>query len=119
VNFCSVLTIVSKSQAHLPNPSHVDREEEDKFIKEDFSVEWFSPPIYDFYPDEEDLLEGIFVVNTENFIEENNNYYVFDESPKFLGFNLEIEEISLVDFLKVDNIYQVLLMMVVLISFMW
>ena len=27
------LTIVSKSQAHLPNPSHM---EEDKFIKEDF-----------------------------------------------------------------------------------
>ena len=30
----SSLNIVSKSQAHLPNPSHV--EEEDKFIEEDF-----------------------------------------------------------------------------------
>jgi hypothetical protein len=118
VNFCSVFTIVSKSQAHLPNSSHV--EEEDKFMKEGFSVEWVSLPIYDFYPDKEDLLkERSFVVNTENFIEENNNYYMFDVSPKFVGFNLEVEEISLVDFLKVDNIYQVFLMMVALINFMW
>jgi hypothetical protein len=97
------LTIVSKSQAHLSTPSHV--EEEDKFIEEDFSVDWVSPPIYDIYPDEEDLLKEVsFVVNTENFIEENNNYDVFDESLKFEGFNLEVEEIGLVDFLGVDNI---------------
>ena len=38
------------------------------------------------------------MVNTENFIEENNNYDEFDESPKFEGFNLEIEKLSLVDF---------------------
>jgi hypothetical protein len=79
--------------------------EEDKFIEEDFSVDWVSPPIYDIYPDEEDLLKEVsFVVNTENFIEENNNYDVFDESHKFEGFNLEVEEIGLVDFLGVDNI---------------
>jgi hypothetical protein len=97
------LTIVSKSQAHLPNLSHV--KEEDKFIEEDFSVDWVSPLIYDIYPDEDDLLKEVsFVVNTENFIEENNNYDVFDESHKFEGFNLEVEEIDLVDFLGVDNI---------------
>jgi hypothetical protein len=79
------LTVVSKSQAHLPNPSHV--EEVDKYIEEDFSVDWVSPPIYDIYPDEEGL-EVSFVVNTENFIEENNSYDVLDESPKFEGFNL-------------------------------
>ena len=50
------------------------------------------------------MKEVSFVVNTENFIEENNNYYMFDESPKFVGFNLEVEEISLVDFLRIDNI---------------
>jgi hypothetical protein len=44
------------------------------------------------------------MVNTENFIEENNNCDVFDESPRFEGFNSEVEEISLVDFLGVDNI---------------
>jgi hypothetical protein len=43
------------------------------------------------------------VVNTKNFIEENNHYDVFGESPKFEGFNLEVEEIGLVDFLGVDN----------------
>jgi hypothetical protein len=30
------------------------------------------------------------VVNTKNFIKENNNYDIFDESPKFEGFNLEV-----------------------------
>jgi hypothetical protein len=28
-------------------------EEEDEFIKEDCSIDWASPPIYDTYPDEE------------------------------------------------------------------
>jgi hypothetical protein len=79
-------------------------EEEDKYIEEDFFVDWVSPPIYDIYPDEEDLKQVSFVVNTENLIEENNSYDVLDESPKFEGFNLEVEEISLVDFLGVDNI---------------
>jgi hypothetical protein len=79
--------------------------EENKFIEEDFSVDWVSPPIYDIYPDEEDLLKEVsFVVNNENFIEENNNYDVFVECHKFEGFNLEVEEIGLVDFLGVDNI---------------
>jgi hypothetical protein len=87
-------TIVSKSQAHLPNPSHV--EEEDKFMEEDIFVDWGSPPIYCICPDEEDLLKEVsFVVN--------NNYDAFDESPKFEAFNLEVEKISLVDFLGVAN----------------
>jgi hypothetical protein len=61
--------------------------------------------IYDIYSNEDDLLKKVsFVVNNENFIEENNNYDVFDESPKFDRFNLEVEEIGLVDFLGVDNI---------------
>ena len=37
------LTIVSKSQAHLPNSYYVEKE--DEFIEEDFSVDWASPPI--------------------------------------------------------------------------
>ena len=62
------LTIVSKSQTYLPNLSHV--EEEDKFVEEDFSVDWLYPLINDIYSNEDDLLkEGSFVVNTENFIE--------------------------------------------------
>ena len=44
------------------------------------------------------------MVNTDNFIEENNSYNVLDESPKFEGFNSEVEEIDIVDFLGVDNI---------------
>jgi hypothetical protein len=30
-----------------------------KLIDEDLSVDWASPPIYDIYPNEEDLLEEI------------------------------------------------------------
>ena len=80
-------------------------EEDEFFEKIFFVVDWISPPIYDIYSDEADLLKEVsFVVNTENFIEENNNYDMFDEGPNFEGFNLEVEEISLVDFLGVDNI---------------
>jgi hypothetical protein len=33
-----------------------------KLIDEDLSVDWASPPIYDIYPDEEDLLEEVNLV---------------------------------------------------------
>jgi hypothetical protein len=53
--------------------------------------DWVPSLIYDIYPNEEDLLKEVsFVVNTKNFIKENNNYDIFDESPKFEGFNLEV-----------------------------
>ena len=82
--------------------------------------DWVPPLIYNIYLDEDDLLKEIsFMVNTENFIEENNSYDVFDESPRFEGFNLEVEEISLVDFLRVDNILSNSLGDGGLISFMW
>jgi hypothetical protein len=46
-------------------------------------VNWNSPPIYDIYHDEEGLLKDVsFVVNAIKFIEENNDYHVFDESPR-------------------------------------
>lgn len=96
------MTIVSKSQAHLPNPSYV--EENDQFIEEDFFVDWVSPPIYDIYPDEEDLLNEVnFVVDAVKFIEENNDYHVFNESPHNEGFQLSNEEISYIDFLRIEN----------------
>lgn len=44
---CPALTIVSKLKIYLPNPSQVL--EEDKSIKDNFSVDWVSPPIYDIY----------------------------------------------------------------------
>jgi hypothetical protein len=44
--------------------------EEDEFIEEDFSLHWVSLPIYDIYPDENDLLKEVsFVVDTRKFIE--------------------------------------------------
>jgi len=56
-------------------------EGEDKFIEEDFFVDWISSPIYYIYPDEEDLLNEVsFMVDTIKFNEENNDYHVFDES---------------------------------------
>jgi hypothetical protein len=63
------LTIVSKSQAHLPNSYYM--EEEDEFIEEDCSVDWTSPPIYDIYPGEDDLLEEVnLFLDTINIVEE-------------------------------------------------
>jgi len=95
------LLLFSKSQAHLPNSSYV---EEDKFIEEDFPVDWVSPSIYDFYPDEDNLLKEVsFVVDVIKFIEGNSNCHVFDESPHNEGFQLSNEEISYGDFLGVEN----------------
>jgi hypothetical protein len=51
------LTVISKPQIHLLNPSHV--EEEDEFVEGNSSVDWDSPLIYDIYNDEEDLLEEV------------------------------------------------------------
>jgi hypothetical protein len=63
------LTIVSKSQAHLPNSYYM--EEVDEFIEEDFFVDWTSPPIYDIYPGEDDLLEEVnLFLDTINIVEE-------------------------------------------------
>jgi hypothetical protein len=46
-------------------------------------LDWVSPTICDdIYPDEEDLLNEVsFLVDAIKFIEENNDYHVFDESP--------------------------------------
>jgi hypothetical protein len=77
----TALTVVSKFQVYLPNPSHV--EDEDEIIEEYFSVDWVPPPIYDIYPDENDLLEEInLFLDTIKIIEENDVHFVFDESPK-------------------------------------
>jgi len=67
----TALTVVSKFQVYLPNPSHVEDED------------WVPPPIYDIYPDENDLLEEInLFLDTIKIIEENDVHFVFDESPK-------------------------------------
>jgi len=88
----TALTIVSKSQAHLPNPSYV----EDKFIEEDFSIDWVSPPIYDIYPNKEDLLQEVsFVVDVIKFIEKIRLLCV--GSPHNEGFQLSNEEFHYVD----------------------
>jgi hypothetical protein len=52
------------------------------------AVDWVSPTIYDdIYLDEDDLLNDVsFLVDATKFIEENNDYHVFDESPHNEGF---------------------------------
>jgi len=58
-------------------------EEEYEIIEKDFSVDWVSPPIYNIYPDENDLLEEVnLFLNTIKIVEENDVHLVFDESPK-------------------------------------
>jgi hypothetical protein len=54
-----------------------------KLIDEDLSVDWASPPIYNIYPNEEDLLEEVnLVLDTINIVEGNDVHLVFEESPK-------------------------------------
>jgi hypothetical protein len=67
--------------------------------------DWVSPTIYDdIYPDEDDLLNEVsFLVDAIKFIEENNDYHVFDESPHNEGFQLSYEEISYVDFIGIER----------------
>jgi len=63
-----------------------------------------SPPIYDIYHDEDDLLKEVsFVVDAVKFIEENNDYHAFDESPHNKRFQLSNQETSYVDFLGIEN----------------
>jgi hypothetical protein len=68
-------------------------------------LDWVSPIICDdIYPDEEDLLNEVsFLVDEIKFIEENNDYHVFDESPYNEGFQLSNEEISYVDFIGIER----------------
>jgi hypothetical protein len=53
----AALTVVSKLQIHLLNPSHVEKE--DEIAGEDFLVDWDCPPIEDIYHDKEDLMEKV------------------------------------------------------------
>jgi hypothetical protein len=83
---------------------HDDVEHEDVENPSQGFVDWNSSPIYDVYHEEEDLLKEVsFVGDTIKFIEENNDYHVFDESPHDEGFQLSNEEISYVDFLGIEN----------------
>jgi hypothetical protein len=68
-------------------------------------LDWVSPTIYDdIYPYEDDLLNEVsFLVDAINFIEENNDYPVIDESPHNEGFQLSNEEISYVDFIGIER----------------
>jgi len=49
------------------------------------------------------LNEVSFLVNAIKFIEENNDYHVFDESPHNEGFQLSNEENSYVDFIAIER----------------
>lgn len=58
----------------------------------------------DIYPDEDDLLNEVsFLIDEIKFIEENNDYHVFDESPHNYGFQLSNEEINYVDFIGIER----------------
>jgi hypothetical protein len=65
-------------------------EEEDDFIGEYCSVDWTSPPIYDIYPDEEELLEKVNLLDT---------HHVFDKSLEDKAFDLSVAPINYVNFI--------------------
>jgi len=68
-------------------------------------LDWVSPTICDdIYPDEENLLNKVsFLVDEIKFIEENNDYHVFDESLHNEILQLSNEEISYVDFIGIER----------------
>jgi hypothetical protein len=75
-----------------------------KLIDEDLSVHWASPPIYDIYPDEEDLLEEVnLVIDTINIVEGNDVHLVSEESPKSEISQWGLEKINYVDFLGIKT----------------
>jgi hypothetical protein len=58
-------------------------EKEDEIIEQDFSIDLVFPPIYDIYPDEENLLEEVILfIDTIKIVEDNDIYRVFDKSSK-------------------------------------
>jgi hypothetical protein len=69
--------------------------EDDGFIEEYCSVDWTSPPIYDIYPNEEELLEKVNLSDT---------HHVLDKSPEDKAFDLSVAPINYVDFIGVDAI---------------
>jgi hypothetical protein len=75
-----------------------------KLIDEDLSVNWASPPIYDIYPDKEDLLEEVnLVLDTINIVEGNDVHLVFEESLKIEISQWGLEKINYVDFLGIET----------------
>jgi len=68
-------------------------------------LDWVSPTICDdICPNKEDLLNEVsFLVDEIKFIEENNDYHIFDESLHNEGFQLSNEEISYVDFIGIER----------------
>jgi hypothetical protein len=70
-------------------------EEEDGFIVKYYSVDWTFPPIYDIYPDEEESLEKVNLLDT---------HHVFDKSLEDKAFDLSVAPINYVDFIEVDAI---------------
>jgi hypothetical protein len=75
-----------------------------KLIDEDLLVDWASPPIYDIYSDEDDLLEEVnLVLDTINIVEGNDVHLVFEESPKSEISQWDLEKINYVDFLGIET----------------
>jgi hypothetical protein len=71
-----------------------------KLIDEDLSIDWASPPIYDIYHDEKDLLEEVnLIIDTINIVEGNDVHLVSEESRKSEISQRGLEKINYVDFL--------------------
>jgi hypothetical protein len=84
---------VPRDAAEIMSQSVV--EEEDGFIAEYYLVDWTSPPIYDIYPNEKELLEKVNLLDT---------HHVLDKSPEDKAFDLSVAPINYVDFIEVDAI---------------
>jgi hypothetical protein len=75
-----------------------------KLIDEDLSIDWASPPIYDIYPDEEELLEEVnLFLDTINIVKGNAVRLVFEEIPKSEISQWGLKKINYVDFLEIET----------------
>jgi hypothetical protein len=75
-----------------------------KLIDENLLVDWASPPIYDIYPDEEDLLEEVnLVLDTITIVEGNDVHLVSKKSPKSEISQWGLQKINYVDFPGIET----------------
>jgi hypothetical protein len=101
------LNVVSKLQAHLPDPSYVEKE--DKFVERDSSVDRDASPIHDILPDEEGLLKKVsFSVDIVKILEENYAHHVFDKSPKSEVSQRGLEKLIMLILLELNFFCQII-----------
>ena len=96
-------------------------EEEDEFLEKDFSVDWASPPIYNIYPGEEDLLEEVnLFLDTINIVERMMFTVSLMKAQRLKYLNGVLRKLIMLTFLGLKIFFQLLLnKILMLVSACW